>query len=123
MRWVLFTEVQMHQTEKGQIQIIPAPRYINADKVNGVSPGVVPSEVAGPTGEAVAKPAAYIHTGVEHILVKSTLNETLYKLTWEGVVVEGPEDIASNGIVVTATIKRPTDEDESTGKSSVIAEG
>jgi len=121
MRWVLFTEVQIHQTKEEQMQVIEIPRYVNADRVDGVTPGVVPSEVAGPMGEAVAKPAAYIHTGIEHILVKCTINEALYMLTWEGIDVEGPKGCVPGEYITTSIMKRSMPESGSENESKIIS--
>jgi len=121
MRWIKFVETQISPSEEeGKIRITEIPRYINAETVDSLAPGMVPSDIARPGGEPVAKPATYICTGGEHILVGLTINEVLYKLTWEGIKIEGPEDVEENEYRVTEVVKRPAPEVGPGNESKII---
>lgn len=120
MRWVKFTEIQMREAEPGKLAIRPVPRMINVELVGTVAPAMVPSEIVGPDNSPTAKPASVITVQGEQILVESTLSETLYKLTWEGISVEGPEGLEENEFQVTETIKRPVPKVEPDVESTII---
>ncbi len=120
MRWVKFTEVLLSQTEDGKLKMAKGPRIIQAELVYSIVPGIVPSEVIAPDGAPVGTPAAYLCISAEHILVESTVSEALYKLTWEGINVEGPEGVNENEFQVTETIKRPIPKSELENESTII---
>ena len=102
MRWVRFTEVQLMQGENKKLLVREVSRLIAAGRVDSVSPGGVPGETVGPDGSTIMVPASYIHMAGDHILVTTTMEETLWKLTWESIDIEGE-------LTVTETIKAPDD--------------
>jgi hypothetical protein len=120
MRWVEFTIVMMSQTEDGRLKVAKGPRIVNAEKVQFVDPGVVPSEVMGPGDTPIGKPAAILSFPGGEILVDHTVSEVLYKLTWEGIDIEGPEGLDENEFQVTKTVKRPVPKIEPETESNII---
>jgi len=110
MRWVEFIQVMISE-EGGQLKVAKTNRIISAEAVYSIIPGAIPSEVMGPGGTPVGVPAAVLILIGEQILVECTVSQALYKLTWEGIKVEGPQDVSDGEYVVTKTVKRPKPED------------
>lgn len=121
MRWVKFTEVLLSPTDDGRLKVAKGLRIIQAELVHSILPGIVPGEVVGPGNTPVGKPAAYLCFPGEQVLVEHTVSEVLYKLTWEGINVEGPEDVGENEYTVTETIKRPIPEVGPENESKIIS--
>jgi len=119
MRWVEFTQVMLSE-EGGQLKMASTPRILQAESVYSVVPAAIPSDVAGPTGGPIGKPAAALFVAGEQILVNCTVSEALYKLTWEGIKIEGPEGVGEDEYFVTQIIKRPEPNGGSLNQSNLI---
>jgi len=123
MRFVRFTEVQMREINS-KLEVRKMPRYIVAETVTSVIPAAMPSEITGPQGQPVMAPATYICVAGERILVDVSMNEAIYKLTWERVDVESPDEktihhgeYIMDDYIITEKISKPISNDE---ESSII---
>ena len=121
MRWVKVTEVLISDAGEGKLRVAKGPRILQVEGLTcSVLPGIVPSEISGPGGSPVGIPGAFLVMPGEQILVEHTVQELLYKLTWEGMKIEGPEGVGEDEFIVTETVKRPVPKIEPEAKSNII---
>jgi len=86
MRLHEFVTVQMQRVSEQKMAVIEGKAKINLDALIGIMPHTIPSEVTGPDGQPVGKPACMLMLPGGQIIVKDTYQEVAELL--EGPKVE-----------------------------------
>jgi len=75
MRLEEVTTVEIRPVSENQVQVIEGKAIVNLDSICMMIPATIPSDIAGPGGEPVGKPACSVFLPGGRITVKKTYQE------------------------------------------------